>query len=69
VTGETIRTAGRCLYGHSWRVRFEIDFGVSGRKLQRMLKGDDEMGPEMWGRVVAALAERRSQIDSLLRRP
>ncbi len=66
MTGETIRTAGRCLYGSAWRYRFEVDFGVSGRKLQRMLKGDEDMGAEMWGRVRAALAQRRGEIDSLL---
>lgn len=66
MTGETIRQAGQYLYGSSWRYRFEVDFGVSGRKLQRMLKGNDEMGAEMWGRVRCALALRRAAIDSLL---
>lgn len=66
--GEAIRTAGRCLYGRSWRYAFSVEFGVGGRKLQRMLKDEDFMGAEMSERVRAALRARRDEINAFLAR-
>ena len=66
MTGESVRQAGKALFGPSWRYAFEITFSISGRKLARVLAEDEEIGPEMVSRITAALVARRREIDVVL---
>lgn len=66
MTGESVRRAGKALFGPSWRYPFEMAFSISGRKLQRVLAGDEDIGTEMTARIAAALVARRQEIHAIL---
>ena len=66
MTGEDVRRAGKLLFGSSWRYPFEVQFSISGRKLQRVLAGDEDVGPGMKARIVAAMVARRDELNAML---
>lgn len=65
-TPEMVRSAGAALFGDFWRRPFEAQFGIGHRKLQRVLKDQEDMGAEMWGRVQAELRVRHQVIGKML---
>lgn len=66
MTGEAVRRAGKALFGFSWRYPFQVEFSISGRKLQRIVAGDEDVHPETCARITAALVARRLEIDQVL---
>jgi hypothetical protein len=63
---ETVRRAGRALFGTSWRYAFEVTFGISGRKLRRLVNGDEPVHPATEAKIMSALLERRAELAATL---
>lgn len=65
-TPQMIQTAGFALYGQEWKYPFGLDFGMSERRLRRVLKGEEDMGAEMWGRVMSDVRLRYEAARSIV---
>ena len=62
MTGPELEKFGKALFGADWRRPFEREFGVSNRTLRRLLKGDEEVRPDLAQRVQSAARFRFGQI-------
>ena len=66
MTGSTLRSAGRLLFGLAWRAPFSAKFHVGDASLRRMCK-DERFIPEgLWRDIETALRDRANEIDHLL---
>lgn len=61
-----IEAAGRLMWGHDWRAPFEDRFGISNRRLRRMLNGDADVPLGLVQDVEIALHDHGHKLDRVL---
>ena len=68
MTADQLIKAGTLLYGSDgyWKPLFAHDFGLSIRGLRRLTKDQSDIGEELEGRIIKAVALRGYEIDTWL---
>lgn len=61
-----IESAGRLLWPSDWRAHFEDRFGISNRRLRRMLAGSEPVPAGLLTDVEFALRDHGQALDRLL---
>lgn len=61
-----IEAAGRLMWGKDWRANFEDRFGISNRRLRRMLNGDATVPLGLVLEVETELRDHGHKLDRIL---